>query len=52
MDDLFNQGWFALQMAWSRARYEISAHMVASVTVAAVIILIWLFLGPQVSKKK
>ena len=51
MDDLWNQGWFALEMAWSRAKYEISSNMTLSVTVAAILILVWLFLSPQIRRK-
>lgn len=51
MDDLWNQGWFALQMAWSRAKYEISGNIVLSVTVAAILVLIWLFMSPKIKRK-
>jgi hypothetical protein len=51
MDDLLNQGLFALQLAWSRAEYEISGHIAISVAIAAILVLIWIFLSPQVRRK-
>jgi hypothetical protein len=51
MSNLLNQGWYALEFAWSRARDEISGHLVMSVMLVAILILIWNFLSPQVRKK-
>ena len=51
MSDLLNQGWYALELAWSRARDELSGHLVLSVTLVAILVLIWNFLSPQVRKK-
>ena len=51
MSNLLNQGWYALEFAWSRARDEISGHLVMSVMLVAILVLIWNFLSPQVRKK-
>ena len=36
MDNLWNQGWFALETAWSRLRDEIGDHIVLSVMIVAI----------------
>lgn len=51
MEALLNQGWYALQMYWSGAKYEITGHIIIVVTIGAVLILIWVFMSPQVGRK-
>jgi hypothetical protein len=50
MNNLLNQGWYALEFAWSRARDEINGHLIMLVMIVAVLLLIWNFLSPQVKK--
>ena len=51
MNDLLNQGWYALEMAWTKAKCDISGHIVIAVTIAAILVLFWVFLSPQVKSK-
>jgi hypothetical protein len=51
MSNLLNQGWYALEFAWSEARDELSGHLVMAVMLVAILVLIWNFLSPQVRKK-
>ena len=51
MSDLLNQGWYALELAWSRARDELSGHLILSVALVALLVLLWNLLSPQVRKK-
>ena len=51
MSNLLNQGWYALEFAWSKARDEISGHLVLAVMIGALLVLIWNLLSPQVRKK-
>ncbi len=51
MSTLLNQGWYALEFAWSRARDEISGHLGISVMIVVALVLIWNLLVPQVTKK-
>ncbi len=51
MSNLLNHGWYALEFAWSRARDEISGHLVVSVIIVVMLVLIWNLLSPQVRKK-
>ena len=51
MSNLLNQGWYALEFAWSMVKDEISGHPVISVILVAILVLIWNFLSPQVRKK-
>ena len=51
MSNLWNQGWYALEFAWSRARDELSGHLVLSVMLVVLLVLIWNLLSPQVRKR-
>lgn len=51
MHDLLNQGWSALEFAWSGARDAISGHLAMSVMLVAFLVLIWNLLSPQVRNK-
>ncbi len=51
MDDFLNQGWFAIQVAWTRIKYELSGNVILLVTAASVLLLLWIFLLPKVRNK-
>ena len=51
MSNLLSQGWYTLELAWSRAKDEMSGQIVLSVVIVAILVLIWNFLSPQVRKK-
>jgi len=52
MDEIFDQVKFAVEVAWDKARQEASAHIgLLAVGVAAVVLLLWLFLLPGVKKR-
>ena len=51
MSNLLNQGWYALEFAWSEAKDGIGGHLVMAVMLVAILILIWNFLSPQVRNK-
>ena len=51
MEDFWNQGWFVMRLAWDRARYEVANNITLVVTVATILLFLWIFLSPMVRKK-
>jgi hypothetical protein len=53
MDDILNHGWFTLELAWHRIKYELDDHIVLPVLLGTIIIilLVRIFLTPSVTKK-
>ena len=51
MDQILDQFRFFLKVAWDKATQEASGHATMLAAVAAVVLLLWLFLLPGVKKK-
>ncbi|MCL4502610.1 MAG: hypothetical protein M1438_12290 [Deltaproteobacteria bacterium] len=51
MDDLLNQGRYALQIVWTGAKTELGGFIICFVALAALLALIWLFWTPEVKRK-
>lgn len=51
MDDIVNQGWFALEVVWYKVRYEVAGNIVLIVVITAILMLLWIFLSPSIKNK-
>ena len=51
VDQILDQVKLALEFAWDKARQEAGGHVTLLAAVAAVVLLLWLFLLPGVKKK-
>lgn len=51
MVDFWNHGWFVLQLAWTKARYEVVGNLTLVVTIATVLLLLWIFFSPVVRNR-
>ncbi len=52
MDDLLNQGWYALRIAWSAAMTELGGAIIYVMALAGLLYLVWVFWTPEVKKRR